>query len=589
MASDNKSEKKLQSKQVIKRALLFLRPYRGMFILAMIAGTLASVLNVIIPDRIRKIADIIEAGLDTGIDTKEVVSKGIIGGIIVLLYFLFNLFFTRRMEMIGQSVSRDIRGALNDKLNKTAMSEFDNVSAGELISRMGTDVDNVCMAVSRAVGPLFSNAVLLAGSLILMFTSSVWLAVCVLLSIFVGGFISMLITFKAMPVQSAQRNELALINLSIDEALSGHTVIKSFNAEDDVLSVFHARNDAMTKNAQKSQFVTGILTPLMNYINNLTYVVICFAGAYMMLKGMGNVTIGVIVAFILYSKTLSTPVSYFAGVMGQITQGIVSADRIFDTLDMPEEINEGKIKPASVKGEVIFDNVRFGYVKEKEIIHGFSATVKPGQKVAIVGPTGAGKSTLVNLLMRFYETDSGDIKIDGVSVKDMERKALHEILGMVLQETFLFSGSIRDNITCGATDVTEDKIMDVVEKCGLSYLVRTLPDGIDTVLNEASNVSAGQKQLITIARTMLRDPDILILDEATSSVDTRTEILIQKALDTLSEGRTSFVIAHRLSTIQNADLIFVLCDGDIVETGTHTELLEKGGLYGELYRSQFEV
>ena len=385
---------------------------------------------------------------------------------------------------------------------------------------------------------------------------------------------------------TAQRKEMGFMNAQIDEALNGHMLIKAFNAEEDVKKAFNDNNERIRKDSKKAQFMSSIMTPMMSLTNNISYAAVVIFGAYLALHGNSQITIGVIIAFVMYSRMFASPVSILAGTVPQIMLTSVSADRIVDLLDMPENVDDGTKTVDNVKGRVVFDNVRFGYTENNEIIHGFSATIEPGMKVAIVGPTGAGKSTIINLLMRFYELNSGSISIDGVDIKDMSRKELHRILGMVLQETWTFTGTITENLIYSTEGVTKEQLKQVIMDCGLQYLISTLPNGMDTVLR-GDAVSAGQKQLITIGRVMLKNPDILILDEATSSVDTRTEKFIQDAIDKLAENRTSFVIAHRLSTIKNADLIFFLKDGDIVECGKHEELLNKGGAYAELYNSQF--
>ena len=379
---------------------------------------------------------------------------------------------------------------------------------------------------------------------------------------------------------------MGFMNAQIDESLNGHMLIKAFNAEEDVKKAFNDNNERIRKDSKKAQFLSSIMTPMMSLTNNISYAAVVIFGAYLSLHGNSKITIGVIIAFVMYSRMFATPVAVLAGTVPQIMLTSVSADRIVDLLDMPENIDEGTKTVDNVKGRVVFDNVRFGYTENNEIIHGFSATIEPGMKVAIVGPTGAGKSTIINLLMRFYELNSGSISIDGVDIKDMSRKELHRILGMVLQETWTFTGTITENLIYSTEGVTKEQLKQVIMDCGLKYLISTLPNGMDTVL-KGDAVSAGQKQLITIGRLMLKNPDILILDEATSSVDTRTEKLIQDAIDKLAANKTSFVIAHRLSTIKNADLIFFLKDGDIVECGKHEELLNKGGAYAELYNSQF--
>ena len=587
--NENNRTAELGGGEVIKRLLVFMKPYTAMMIITIIVGTSGSVLNILIPGQISKFAEIIQDGIGSSIDMGAVKSLGIRCVIILIALFFCNLFYSRRMEKCAQYVARDIRAALNDKLNRVALICYDRISAGDLIARTSVDVEHICIAISKSIGPLLINVVLLVGAIIFMFIRCVPMALCVIVSVLAGTLVSMYVTSKTIPMRTAQRMAQARMNIQIDETLTGFVVVKSYNAENDLVSSFNASNDSYVKSMQKSQFANNILTPLMSLVNNITYVVICLVGSFMMVKGIGGVDISVIVAFILYSRMLSSPLNYFAGILGMLSITLVSSRKILELLDIPENVDEGQKSLPEVRGEVAFKDVRFGYNREREIIHGFNATIRPGMKVAIVGPTGAGKSTLVNLLMRFYETDSGSISIDGVDVKELPGETLHDILGMVMQESFLFEASIRDNILYAAPGAGDDELQDVIHKCGLSYLISTMPEGLDTVLSAQTAVSAGQRQLITIARTMIKNPAILILDEATSSVDTRTEFLIQKALDELTKDRTSFVIAHRLSTIKNADVIFVLNEGDIVETGNHEELLAAGGLYADLYHSQFEA
>ena len=575
-------------KAVMKPVARFLLPYKVPLALVMLAGTASSILGLLIPGQVQSIADAIRDGLEGSFDYDSINRNIIISAVIVVLLFIFSLIFNRRIEHYAQSVCRDIRSAINKKLDRTDLLSFNAVSAGDLIARMTEDVDKIGTAISKAVGPLLQNVVLFVAAVVLMLVKCPPLAAVVVGLVALGAAASSLIARKAIPLQQAQRANLAKMNAVVDESLSGHLIIKSYHAESRMIESFETINHAYAQKLRKGQIILKLLSPIMLIVNNTAYVLICIIGAYMMFNGIGSVTIGVLVAFILYAKMLAIPVSFFAGIMSQLTLSYVSASKITEFLSLPEMADDGKESPEKPRGEVIFENVRFGYEKDVEIIHGFNAKVSPGMKVAVVGPTGAGKTTLVNLLMRFFELNGGSIKIDGVSISEMPRKELHTILGMVLQDTFLFSRSIRDNIVCYAENVTDEQINDAVKKCGLDFLISTLPNGLDTVLTENTSVSAGQKQLITIARAMIRDPAILILDEATSSVDTRTELLIQKALDELMNGKTSFVIAHRLSTIKNADMIFVMSDGDIVETGTHEELLGKGGLYAELYYSQFD-
>ncbi len=572
----------------MKKILAFIRPYTAALLLTIGIGTAGSFLNILVPNRIEEIAGLIQDGIGSGLALPEIMRLGLICGGIIVGMFLCSYYYNWRIEKIAQLVGRDIRRAVNAKLNRTALIELDRVAPGDLIACTGSDVEHISIAISKSIGPLLINVILLFGAVILMMIRSVPLALCVLVSTVLGALACILISLRVLPMQMRLREELSAINTQVGEAVSGFAVIEAYNAEREILETFHTTNEAYTGHLRKAQFFSNMLTPFMGLIRNVTFVVICLVGSVMMMRGDPGISFGVIVAFILYARMIAAPLEFFSGVMSMLSETRVSAKKIAALLDLPENRDDGEKHLAAVRGQVSFHDVRFGYLKDREILHGFSAELQPGMKVAIVGPTGAGKTTLVNLLMRFYEADSGSIRIDGTDIRDLPREELHAILGMVMQETFLFNASIRENIEYAAGPVPEEALMRVIDQCSLTQLVRTLPNGLDTILSEEASVSAGQRQLITIARTMLKDPAILILDEATSSVDTRTELLIQQALDQLSRGRTSFVIAHRLSTIRNADLIFVLRDGDIVETGTHAELLKRNGVYANLYYSQFE-
>ncbi len=577
-----------QGLYVIKRMKVFLRPYAFRLLAVMLIGACGSFCNIMIPGQIEKISGIIQSQIGNEISLSSVTKAGAVCAAIILAMFLCNYSYNRGMEVYAQKIGGDIRAALNRKINRISLMNLDQMRAGDLIANMTSDVDSVSIAISQSIGPLLTNTIVLVGTVVVMLLKSVPLAACVIVSTVSGVLICMVISSKMIPRRNELRNELSNINGMVDETLKGFLVIRAYNSEEDVLKEFTDANMRYTRNMKKTQFASDELTPLMAMLNNITYVAVCIVGTWLIVSGSNTVTIGVIVAFLLYARMLSTPLNFFAAILSMLAFTMVNCRKILYVLDMPENVDEGKKEISGVKGAVSFRDVRFGYTPDKEVIHGFNAEIRPGMKVAIVGHTGAGKTTLVNLLMRFYETNSGRILIDGTDIKEIPRKRLHEVLGMVMQETFLFHASIRDNILYYAPDASEEELMDVIDKCSLSHFIRTLPEGLDTVLSEKMAVSSGQKQLISIARTMIQNPSILILDEATSSVDTRTEMLIQRALDELSKDHTSFVIAHRLSTIRNADAIFVMQDGDIAEIGTHEELLEKNGIYSRLYRSQFE-
>ena len=573
---------------VIKRMKIFFKPYIFKLLAVMFIGGLGAFFNILLPGRIEEISGIIESQIGHDLNKALLLKSGSVCALIILGMFLGNYFFGLGMEICSQRISADIRSAINSKINRISMQKLDQMSAGDLIANITTDVNTISIAISQSIGALFANAVVLIGAIVAMLIKSIPLAICVISFTLLGVIISTVVSGKTLSMRDALRMEQANINGMVDETLNGFMVIRSFNSEDDILDTFRSASERYMSNLKKSQFVTEELAPLMTMLNNLTYVVVCIVGAYLMVRGNNNVTIGVIIAFLLYARMLSTPLTFFSGIINMLALTMVNCLKIINVLDMPENTDEGKQDISGIPGAVEFKHVRFGYTEEKEVIHDFNADIKPGMKVAIVGHTGAGKTTLVNLLMRFYETNSGQICIDGTDIKDIPRERLHQILGMVMQDNYLFNISIRNNILYFAPEATEEDLKSVVEKCSLSHFIETLPQGIDTVLSEEVAVSSGQKQLISIARTMIKKPHILILDEATSSVDTRTELMIQRALDELSKGHTSFVIAHRLSTIRNADVIFVMSQGDIAEMGTHEELLKKDGIYTRLYRSQFE-
>ena len=574
--------------ETIKRMLVFLKPYASGLALVIFLGGCGSLLNVLIPGQVEKLSGVIEAGIGAQIDFSAVRSVGLLLAAIIAAMFVCNYLYGRGMESYAQKVSADIRTTLNSKINRISLLKLDQLTAGDLIANMTSDVYSISIAISRSVGPLLTNTIVLAGTVIAMFVKSVPLAVCVTVTTVSGVLLSTFISSKMVPKRNALREEQSRINGIVDETLKGFPVIRSYNSEEDVSDQFKGANERYYANLKKSQFISSELTPVMTMLNNLSYVAVCIVGTWLMVSGSKSVTIGVIVAFLLYQKMLSSPLTFFSEIISMLAYTMVNCKKINNVLDMPENTDDGTKLIPGEPGAVTFRDVHFGYVKDQEVIHGFSAEIKPGMKVAIVGHTGAGKTTLVNLLTRFYETDSGEILIDGTNIKDIPRERLRQILGMVMQETFLFNASIRDNILYYAPDATEEDLKDTIEKCSLTHYIETLPEGLDTVLSEKVSASSGQRQLISIARTMIKKPSILILDEATSFVDTRTELMIQRALDELSKNHTSFVIAHRLSTVRNADVIFVMKDGDIAETGTHEQLLAADGIYTRLYKSQFE-
>lgn len=492
------------------------------------------------------------------------------------------------MSGIATKLSYSMRRDISNKIDKMPLSYFDRVPHGEVLSRITNDVDTVTQTLNQSLSQIVSNVTTMIGVLIMMITISPALTLIALCILPVSVVIVMNVVKRSQPFFQRQQEYLGHVNGHVEEMYAAHTVVSAFNGEEESIAQFEALNDRLYRAAWKSQFLSGMMMPLMNFAGNLGYVGICVLGGFLSLNG--TITVGDIQAFIQYVRQFTQPINQIANISNVLQQTAAAAERVFAFLEEEEESadSSASIPAQSITGEVNFDHVRFGYVPEKTIIHDFSTLVRPGQKVAIVGPTGAGKTTIVKLLMRFYDVSDGSIELSGHDVREFPRNELRGLFGMVLQDTWLYNGTIRENIRYGRLDASDEDVLAAAKAAQVDHFVRTLPEGYDTVLNEeASNISQGQKQLLTIARTIISDPKILILDEATSSVDTRTEVSIQKAMDHLTEGRTSFIIAHRLSTIRNADMILVMKDGDIVETGTHQTLLQKGGFYAELYNSQF--
>lgn len=508
--------------------------------------------------------------------------------VIYLVAYVVNFVQGFIMATVNQRVSRDLRSRISVKINKLPLKYFDKVSYGEVLSRVTNDVDTIGQTLNNSVNTLIGAAALFIGSLIMMFVTNWIMAISGVVATIIGFVLMIVIISKSQKYFVAQQNVLGQVNGFVEEAYSGQEIIKAYNAEEGTTGAFEVINKKLYSSAWKSQFYSGLMQPLMGFIGNLGYVVVCVVGAVLVHYNIINFS--VIVAIMIYIRLFTQPLSQLAQGVTNLQSTAAASERVFEFLDQEEMPDESMLtkKLENIKGEVEFKHVKFGYTPEKMIIKDFSVKIRPGQKVAIVGPTGAGKTTLVNLLMKFYNVNDGDILIDGVSIKDISRENVHAIFGMVLQDTWLFQGSVKENIRYSKTDVTDEMIVSACKECGIDHFIRTLEHGYDTILDDNTNISAGQKQLMTIARAMVENAPMLILDEATSSVDTRTELLIQKAMDKLTENRTSFVIAHRLSTIKNADIILVMKDGDIIETGNHEELIKKNGFYADLYNSQFE-
>ena len=511
--------------------------------------------------------------------------------VLAALYIIsafFNYLQQYIMAGVAQNTSRDIRKEIDDKLTCLPLSYFDAHTHGDILSRVTNDMDNISNTLQQSITQLITSVVTMVGVIIMMLTISPMMTLITLITLPVMLIVTRPIIKRSQMFFKTQQDELGQLNGHVEEMYTGHVVVKAFGQEEKSVKEFEVINERLYEAGWRALFVSGIMMPLMSFINNIGYVLICVIGGIFATRGVIN--IGDIQAFLQYSRQFTQPINQLANIANIFQSTIASAERVFEILDEKEELKESdrEIVLEDLKGSVEFQNVDFGYTEYRTLIHDMNIKVEPGQTVAIVGPTGAGKTTLINLLMRFYEVDKGKILIDGVDVKDLKRECLRSLFGMVLQDTWLFNGTIRDNIAYGREDATEEDVVAAAKAAYADHFIRTLPEGYDTVLNqESSNISQGQKQLLTIARAILKDTKLLILDEATSSVDTRTEQQIQKAMEELMKGRTSFVIAHRLSTIRDADIILVMVDGDIVEKGNHDELMNKNGFYADLYNSQF--
>ncbi len=590
MMMRNKPQEKGDIRTALPRMTSYLRSSMGIIVFALVLAALSAVMTIIGPNKIGDMATIMSDGLTTGIDLNAIAKVGIFLAVIYGLSALFGFIQHYIMSVVTLKMSYKMRGELSEKINRVPQKYFNTTSQGDILSRITNDVSTLQQGLTNSLPTIISAATQFVGCLIMMFATEWRLALIALCVTLFGMAALVLIMSKSQRYFAARQQSLGELNGYVEEMYSGHEVVRISRAGRSVGEKFDRLNAAVYDANWRSQFLSGVMQPLMNVIGNISYVAVCVVGSILAMNG--TIQFGVIVSFILYVRLFTSPLTQIAQGMTNMQTASASAHRIFDFLES-EELSDESGKPAhaaQTRGQVTFDHVRFSYpdAPDKVIIKDFSAVVQPGQKVAIVGPTGAGKTTMVNLLMRFFEINAGSISIDGVRTADMRREDVHSLFSMVLQDTWLFEGTVRENLVYNMEGITDEQLETVCRACGLDKFVHALPDGFDTVLSDSTSISAGQKQLLTIARAMLQNAPMLILDEATSSVDTRTELLIQRAMDELTKGRTSFVIAHRLSTIKNADMILVMKDGDVIESGTHDELMNKGGFYAGLYNSQFE-
>ncbi len=587
---------------VMKKLVHFCRHYIPAIIVALVLGAIGTVCQIVGPDKLKDMTNEIAKGLPALVNGKPVLGAIDMDAVTHIAWLLVALYVgyavlcyvqSWMMANVTQRTAQELREAISVKINKLPLKYFDKVSYGDVLSRITNDVDAIGQTLGQSVGSLITSVTLFVGALIMMFYNNVIMTVCAIVSSLVGLLIMGAIMKVSQKYFSRQQIALGDVNGHVEEMYAGHTVVKAYCGEADSIRAFEKYNDDLYDSGWKSQFLSGLMMPLMNFVGNFGYVVVCVVGAVLAMDG--KIEFGVIVAFMMYIRLFTQPLSQFAQAFQNLQRCAAASERVFGFLEEPEMADESDkqallgVNGKPVRGDVEFSHVKFGYDPSKTIINDFSASVKSGQKVAIVGPTGAGKTTMVNLLMRFYEISGGSIAIDGVDTKSVPRWNVHDQFSMVLQDTWVFRGTVRENIAYSKPGVTDKQIEDACKAVGLHHYIMSLPNGYDTVLDDKATLSQGQKQLLTIARAMVEDAPILILDEATSSVDTRTEELIQKAMDALTVDRTSFVIAHRLSTIRDADMILVMNHGDIVESGTHEELLAKGGFYADIYNSQFAL
>ena len=595
-------EKAKDFKSAVKRLVKELGKFKILIIIALILAIAGAVLSISAPDRLSKLTDEIQAGIIPKMENGQMIMpemnmeaiKSIALSLVILYACSAICTFIQSICMteVANNFARSLRTRISVKINKLPLSYFDRHQSGDTLSRVTNDVDTIAQTMNQSLGSLVSNITLFLGSIIMMFYTNWIMALTAILSSLLGFMGMFAVLSKSQKYFVAKQEELGNLNGHIEEVNSGLNVVKAYNGKKESDKKFDEYNQKVCEANRKSQFLSGIMQPIMNFIGNFGYVAVCIVGALLTMNNI--ISFGVIIAFITYVRLFTNPLSQIAQSMTSLQSTAAASERVFEFLDEKEMADQSKINKTldknNVKGKIEFDNVVFQYDNnDKPTIKNFTATAEPGQKIAIVGPTGAGKTTMVNLLMKFYDINSGDIRIDGVSTKELSRENIHSLFTMVLQDTWLFEGTVKENIIYNQKNVSDERVKEVCKEVGLDHFIRTLPKGYDSYLSENDSVSAGQRQLLTIARGMIQDSPFLILDEATSNVDTRTEELVQVAMDKLTEGRTSFIIAHRLSTIKNADLILVMKDGNIVEQGNHEQLMAKNGAYAELYNSQFEL
>ena len=634
------SEKSKDFKGSMKRLIKSLNKWKYSLMIALSFAFISAILGLIAPNRLSDLTDEITKGLQPNINEKtineiylndsisidskteftnylndsslesmdelpdevqevikpkmnmdKIKTLSILLGVLVLGVALLNYVQSLILTIVSNKYARRLRSRISSKINKLPLKYFDTHETGDILSRVTNDIDTITFQLNNSLATLVNSVTQFVGSIIMMFITNCIMAIAAIVSSLIGFMIMGLILKTSQKYFTLKQEELGKLNGYIEEMYSGHNVLKAYKGEEEANEKFNKLNSKLYNYNRKSQFLAGIMHPIMGFVGNLGYVAVCIVGA--LLTSNNVITFGVIVAFMIYVRLFTNPLTQMAQVMAQLQSTTAASERVFEFLDEKEMTDEstlqGHLDVDSVKGKIEFKHVKFGYDPDKTIIHDFSAKVNPGEKIAIVGPTGAGKTTMVNLLMKFYEINSGDILIDGVSIKDLTRENIHDLFIMVLQDTWLFDGTIKENLKFNSKKVTDEEIDTCIKTIGVDHIIKTLPGGIDSIVGDNDSVSGGEKQLLTIARGMIKDAPFLILDEATSNVDTRTEELVASAMDKLTKGKTSFIIAHRLSTIKNADLILVMKDGNIVEQGNHNELLKQNGFYAELYNSQFDT